>query len=133
MKMKCPECSKAMKRGESRTERVEYDGEAVMVEGLSGWFCPSCGEAILDDESARRYGEAGDTLLAHSRERRQAEIRRIRKKLKLTQVEASQLVGIGKIAFSRYERGETQAPAPLVKLLRLVDQHPELLDEVGAL
>ena len=24
-------------------------------------------------------------------------------------------------------------PAPLVKLLRLVDQHPELLDEVGAL
>ena len=76
---------------------------------------------------------AGDTLLAHSRERRQAEIRRIRKKLKLTQVEASQLVGIGKIAFSRYERGETQAPAPLVKLLRLMDQHPELMSEVGAL
>jgi HTH-type transcriptional regulator/antitoxin MqsA len=133
MKMKCPECSKAMKREESRTERVEYDGEAVMVEGLSGWFCPACGEAVLDDESARRYGEAGDTLLAHARERRQVEIRRIRKKLKLTQIEASRLVGIGKIAFSRYERGETQAPAPLVKLLRLVDQHPELVSEVGAL
>lgn len=133
MKVKCPACSKAMKREESRTERVEYDGHAVLVEGLSGWFCPACGEAVLDDESASRYGEAGDTLLAQSRERRQVEIRRIRKKLKLTQIEASRLVGIGKIAFSRYERGETQAPAPLVKLLRLVDQHPELLAEVGAL
>lgn len=133
MKIKCPECSKAMRRDESRTERVEYDGEALMVEDLAGWFCPACGETILDDESAHRYGAAGDTLLAHSREWRQIEIRRIRKKLKLTQVEASQLVGIGKIAFSRYERGETQAPTPLVKLLRLVDHHPELLDEVGAL
>ena len=133
MKMKCPECSKSMKREESRTERVAHDGESMTVEGLAGWFGPACGEAILDDESARRYGEAGDVLLARSRERRQIEIRRIRKKLKLTQVEASRLVGIGKIAFSRYERGETQAPAPLVKLLRLVDQHPELMSEVGAL
>lgn len=133
MRMKCPECSKAMKRDESRTERVEYEGEVTFVEGLAGWFCPICGEAILDDESARRYGEAGDTLLARARERRQAEIRRIRKKLGLTQIEASRLVGVGKIAFSRYERGETQAPAPLVKLLRLVDHHPELMDEVGAL
>ncbi|MCX7174444.1 MAG: type II toxin-antitoxin system MqsA family antitoxin [Proteobacteria bacterium] len=60
-------------------------------------------------------------------------IRRIRKTLKLTQIEASRLVGIGKIAFSRYERGETQAPMPLVKLLRLVDQHPELMGEIGSL
>lgn len=133
MKMKCPECSKGMKREEARTERVEYDGDGMTVEGLAGWFCQACGEAVLDEESARRYGEAGDVLLARSRERRQVEIRRIRKKLKLTQVEASRLVGIGKIAFSRYERGETQAPAPLVKLLRLVDQHPELISEVGAL
>lgn len=133
MKTKCPECGKAMKREESRTERVEYDGEVTFIEGLAGWFCPACGEAILDDESARRYGEAGDTLLARSRERRQTEIRRIRKKLKLTQIEASQLVGVGKIAFSRYERGETQAPTPLVKLLRLVDHHPELMGEVAQL
>ena len=66
-----------------------------------------------------------------TRERRQVEIRSIRKKLKLTQIEAGSLVGIGKIAFSRYEREETQAPMPLVKLLRLVDQHPELMGEVG--
>lgn len=67
--MDCPECSKVMKRDASRTERVEYDGETVLVDGLSGWFCPSCGEAILDDDSARRYGEVGDTLLVRWRKR----------------------------------------------------------------
>jgi HTH-type transcriptional regulator/antitoxin MqsA len=74
LKMECPECIKAMKRDESRTERVEYDGETVMVDGLAGWFCPACGEGILDDDSARRYGEAGDAFLARSRERRQTEL-----------------------------------------------------------
>ena len=72
--MDCPECGNAMKRDESRTERVEYDGTDMMVAGLAGWFCPTCGEAILDDDSARRYGEVGDTLLVRWRKRRQAEI-----------------------------------------------------------
>jgi HTH-type transcriptional regulator / antitoxin MqsA len=76
------------------------------------------------------YTAAGDTLIAKSHERQQAEIRRIRKKLGLTQVEAGQLVGVGKLAFSRYERGESPVPGPLVKLLRLVDRHPELVAEM---
>ncbi|MFZ4538100.1 type II toxin-antitoxin system MqsA family antitoxin [Propionivibrio sp.] len=126
----CPQCAAEMKREESRTEVVKHKGDSLTVTGLAGWFCTACEEAIFDDESALRYGAAGDTLIAKSRERQQAEIRRIRKKLGLTQIEAGQLVGVGKIAFSRYERGESQAPGPLVKLLRLVDQHPELIAEV---
>ncbi|MBU1903658.1 MAG: type II toxin-antitoxin system MqsA family antitoxin, partial [Proteobacteria bacterium] len=35
-----------------------------------------------------------------------------------------------KLAFSRYERGKTQPPAPLVKLLKLMERHPDLMDEV---
>lgn len=126
----CPQCGAAMLREKSRNEIVEYGGESLSVVGLSGWFCSACDEAVFDDESARRYGAAGDALIGKVRERRQAEIRRIRKKLGLTQVEAGELVGVGKVAFSRYERGETQAPEPLVKLLRLVDRHPELLVEM---
>ena len=126
----CPQCGAAMQREESRSEVVEYKGESMTVAGLSGWFCTVCDEAILDDESATRYGAAGDELIGKAQERRQAEIRRIRKKLGLTQVEAGELVGVGKVAFSRYERGETQAPEPLVKLLRLVERHPELVAEV---
>jgi HTH-type transcriptional regulator / antitoxin MqsA len=59
-----------------------------------------------------------------------ADIRRIRKNLKLTQAELSKVVGIGKVAFSRYERGETKPPTPLVKLLKLVERHPDLLAEI---
>jgi HTH-type transcriptional regulator/antitoxin MqsA len=130
MKRICPQCGAAMRRKESRTEVIEFGGESTRVTGLSGWFCTACDEAIFDDDSARRYGEAGDALIAQARQRRQAEIRRIRKKLGLTQIEAGKVVGVGKVAFSRYERGETQAPEPLVKLLRLVDRHPELLGEI---
>lgn len=130
MKRICPQCGAAMRRKESRTEVIELGGESTRVTGLSGWFCTACDEAIFDDDSARRYGEAGDALIAQARQRRQAEIRRIRKKLGLTQIEAGKVVGVGKVAFSRYERGETQAPEPLVKLLRLVDRHPELLGEI---
>ncbi len=130
MRRICPQCGAATRRKESRTEVIEFEGESTRVTGLSGWFCTSCDEAIFDDDSARRYGEAGDALIVQARQRRQAEIRRIRKKLGLTQIEAGKLVGIGKVAFSRYERGETQAPEPLVKLLRLVDRHPELLGEI---
>lgn len=128
----CPQCGAAMRRETSYAEVVEFEGESLRLDGLSGWFCTRCDEAIFDDDSARRYGEAGDTLIARARVRRQSEIRRIRKKLGLTQVEAGELVGVGKVAFSRYERGETQAPEPLVRLLRLVDRHPELLSEIRA-
>lgn len=130
MKRICPQCGGAMRRKVSHTETIEYQGESVRVTGLSGWFCAACDEAVFDDDSAQRYGAAGDGLVAGVRLRRQAEIRSIRKKLGLTQIEAGKLVGVGKLAFSRYERGETQAPEPLVKLLRLVDRHPELLGEI---
>ena len=33
-------------------------------------------------------------------------------------------------AFSRYENGKTEPPLALVKLLKLLDRHPELLNEV---
>lgn len=35
-------------------------------------------------------------------------------------------------AFSRYETGKTQPPLALIKLLRLLDRHPDLLEEIRA-
>ena len=35
-------------------------------------------------------------------------------------------------AFSRYENGKTKPPLALVKLLKVLDHHPELLNEVRA-
>ena len=56
----------------------------------------------------------------------------MRKKLALDQREAAELFGGGVNAFSRYENGKTKPPLALVKLLRVLDHPPELLDEIRA-
>jgi putative zinc finger/helix-turn-helix YgiT family protein len=56
--------------------------------------------------------------------------RRIRRKLKLTQAQLASSFGVGKVVFSRYERGETRPTTPLLKLLKLIDRHPDLLEEI---
>jgi len=56
----------------------------------------------------------------------------VRKKLELDQREAAEIFGGGVNAFSRYENGKTKPPLALVKLLKLLDRHPDLLEEVRA-
>ncbi len=59
-------------------------------------------------------------------------IAKVRKKLMLDQREAAEIFGGGVNAFSRYEAGKTNPPLALVKLLRILDRHPDLLAEVRA-
>lgn len=53
-------------------------------------------------------------------------------KTTIMQREAAELFGGGVNAFSRYENGKTKPPLALVKLFKLLDRHPKLLDEVRA-
>lgn len=54
----------------------------------------------------------------------------VRKKLAVDQREAAEIFGGGVNAFSRYENGKTRPPLALVKLLRVLERHPDLLAEV---
>jgi HTH-type transcriptional regulator/antitoxin MqsA len=54
----------------------------------------------------------------------------VRKKLHLDQKEAAAIFGGGVNAFSRYETGKSTPPVALVKLLRIMDTHPDLLSMV---
>jgi HTH-type transcriptional regulator / antitoxin MqsA len=56
----------------------------------------------------------------------------VRKKLALDQREAAEIFGGGVNAFSRYENGKTKPPLALVKLLKVLNKHPDLLAEVKA-
>jgi HTH-type transcriptional regulator / antitoxin MqsA len=56
----------------------------------------------------------------------------VRKKLLLDQREAAEIFGGCVNAFSRYESGKTKPPLALVKLLKILDRHPDLLNEVRA-
>jgi len=132
MARRCINCEdrKGLTRFDGEPFTVEHAGRKVRVEGLSGWRCAACGEVEFDAESARRYAAAGDALVLRERQRQSKEIRRIRRKLGLSQVAAARLTGGGHNAFSRYERGEV-APLPaVITLLRLLDKHPELLKDI---
>lgn len=130
--MKCPACGNAEMITKVKEETLSYGGQSLTLHSMRGDFCSSCGEGVWDDESYRRFTEAQTAIVRAVKGDVSADIRRIRKSLKLTQFELSEVVGIGKVAFSRYERGETKPPAPLVKLLKLFERHPDLLDEVSA-
>jgi HTH-type transcriptional regulator/antitoxin MqsA len=54
----------------------------------------------------------------------------VRKKLALDQREAAEIFGGGVNAVSRYKNGKTRPPLALVRLLKVLDRHPDLLDEV---
>ena len=59
-------------------------------------------------------------------------ITNVRKLLALDQREAAEIFGGGINAFSRYENGKTKPPLALVKLLKVLERHPDLLNEVRA-
>jgi HTH-type transcriptional regulator / antitoxin MqsA len=118
-------------RPQERAARLrQAHGLTQAVSDVHGWFCDQCGEvAFADSDSAARYAAAMDDLVLERRRQRGKEVRRIRTRLKLTQKAAAEVFGGGVNAFSRYERGEVDPPRAVVKFLRVLDRHPELLDE----
>ena len=130
--MKCPCCGAAELVPDTRDMPYTYKGESTTVPSVTGDFCPACGEVVLTREQGDRYSEFIGSF------QRQvnaafvdpAYIAKVRRKLELDQREAAELFGGGVNAFSRYENGKTKPPLALVKLFRLLDSHPELLDEV---
>ncbi len=132
MARKCVNCEtrKGMTRFKGETFTIEHRGMTAVVEGLSGWRCGGCGEVEFDADSARRYAAAGDKLVLRDRAQQSREIRRIRRKLGLSQVAAARLTGGGHNAFSRYERGAASPLPAVINLFRLLDKHPELLKDL---
>ena len=130
--MKCPACGAAKLVRDTRDLSHTYKGETTTIPDVTGQFCPVCDEAVLDaDESARVSAAMLDlNKQVNASIVDPAFIASVRKKLALDQREAAEIFGGGVNAFSRYENGKTKPPLALVKLLRVLDRHPELLGEV---
>lgn len=130
--MKCPVCSAAELVDDTRDIPYTYKGETTVIAAVTGDFCPACAESVLDAAESNRVMRE---MRAFSKQVNAAIvdpgfITDVRKKLDLDQREAAEIFGGGINAFSRYENGKTQPPLALVKLLKLLDRHPELLSEV---
>jgi HTH-type transcriptional regulator/antitoxin MqsA len=97
------------------------------VQAVSGWHCPQCGECEPDTGEGQRFSAEIDRQMAEAEGK---SIRSTRKKLGLRQSDAGYLFGGGVSAFSEYERGKTRPHKSVLLLLRLLDSHPELLEEL---
>jgi len=134
MNMKCPSCGASNLVHDTRDLPYTYKGETTILPQVTGDFCPACDESILDAEESRRTM----SLMLEFNKQVNASIvdpefiASVRKKLDLDQKEAAEIFGGGVNAFSRYENGKTKPPLALVKLLKVLDRHPDLLAEVRA-
>jgi HTH-type transcriptional regulator / antitoxin MqsA len=130
--MKCPICGGAELIHDTRDIPYTYKGEETVLPAIEGDFCPACGEIILDMANANKasslMGEFNKQVNAATVD--PEFILSVRKKLALDQKEAAEIFGGGVNAFSRYENGKTRPPLALVKLLKVLDRHPDLLSEV---
>jgi HTH-type transcriptional regulator/antitoxin MqsA len=132
--MKCPVCGSAELIHDTRDIPFTYKGETTVINSVTGDFCPACTESILDPAESNRVMREMKTF---SKQVNAAIvdpefITNVRKKLDLDQREAAEIFGGGVNAFSRYENGKTKPPLALVKLLKVLERHPDLLSEVRA-
>jgi HTH-type transcriptional regulator / antitoxin MqsA len=134
MNMKCPSCAAADLVHDTRDMPYAYKGETTLIPAVTGEFCPACDESILNADESRR---TMNFMLEFNKQVNASIVDpkfivSVRKKLLLDQREAAEIFGGGVNAFSRYESGKTKPPLALVKLLKILDRHPDLLDEVRA-
>ena len=132
--MKCPHCAAARVVPDTRDMPYTYKGESTTLPAVKGEFCPACDEAVLDAHESARVSAL---TLAFNKQVNAAIvdpslIASMRKKLPLDQREAAEIFGGGVNAFSRYENGKTRLPLAVVKLLKVLDRHPDLMSEVRA-
>ncbi len=130
--MKCPVCGEAELLHDIRDLPYTYKGETTLILAVTGDFCPACAESILDMVESdrvmremRAFSKQINAAIVDS-----AYIAKVRKKLDLDQRQTAEIFGGGVNAFSRYENGKTKPPLALVKLLRVLERHPDLPNEV---
>jgi len=127
--MTSPETGETLRR-DVRPFVVTYKGKMITVE-LSGYYPESGDEGVhvgndmaVTDLALRALKEQIDGIPSPST------IQRIRRKLQLSQREAGGLLKVGENAFDKYERGLVEPSGPTSQLLRLLDRHPEMVEEL---
>lgn len=122
----CPETGAPMHR-DTRPMTLTYKGETITFD-MPGWYCDTSEESIHSGQDMK----VSDRMLNRLKARAEGmlepeEIRRIRKRLRLTQVEAGMLIGGGSRAFQKYETGDLLPSRAISSALVLLDHDPAAL------
>lgn len=122
----CPVCNAAARIHDTRDLPYSYKGETSTIPAVTTDFCEACGESITDSaETTRVMSE----MQSFNRQANAAivepgDIAKVRRKLNLGLSEAVEIFGGDINAFARCETGEAIPPLALIKLIRLLNRHP---------
>lgn len=132
--MHCSYCGANALVRDTRHIPYVHRGKATLIENVTGHFCGQCNEVMPDDaDGCRVVREMFEFKKKVDLEHVDPHfIFAVRSKLKLGQREAGEVFGVGVNAFTNFEKGRTRPPVPLVKLLCILNRHPDLLPEVRA-
>lgn len=127
--MVSPETGEVLRR-DVRPFIVTYKGQSKTVD-LPGYYPTNGDEGVhvgddmdVTDIALRALKEEVEGIPAP------ATIKRACQKLNLSQREAGGLLKVGENAFDKYQGGLVEPSGPTSQLLRLLDRHPELIDEL---
>lgn len=127
----CPETGSPMYRG-VRPITLTYKGESMTFD-MPGWYCDQSEESIHTGEDMKFSDRMLNLLKARSEGLLEpVQIRRIRKKLHLTQEAAGMIIGGGPRAFQKYESGDLLPSRAISSALLLLDHDPEALSLLKA-
>ncbi|WP_207458406.1 type II toxin-antitoxin system MqsA family antitoxin [Azospirillum sp. SYSU D00513] len=125
------ECGSDMVR-DTRPMEFQYRGHSITLE-QPGWYCTACAESVMSVADALVTEPAFmDFKATVDGSLPATEVKRIRKKLKLTQQEAGRKLGGGPAAFNKYEKRREIPSKAMANLLRLLDRDPARLQELEA-
>ncbi|MDD3603515.1 MAG: type II toxin-antitoxin system MqsA family antitoxin [Sulfurovum sp.] len=126
----CPLCNGNLQYGE-RTESFNYKNKTFTVD-MYGEYCSECNESFYNIDDAKK-NERNIALAKRHIDGmlRPEDITRIRKKMGLSQIQASELFGGGVRSFHKYEKGIIAPPKSLDILLRLIDDGKATLEDLS--
>jgi putative zinc finger/helix-turn-helix YgiT family protein len=111
----------------ARVARLQYpvNGEEIAVRRAAHLRCPKDGEVVLRLDDARHLREAALDLYRRRHHLLSAdEIRSLRERLRLTQVQMAGLLHLGANTISRWEAGRNVQTAAMDVLLRMIKDLP---------
>lgn len=122
-----PETGKLLHRA-VRPQIVRFGAFSQSVD-VPGWYPEDDSDALFSGtdllESDRVYAALKAAYAAH--------VRRVRKKLKLTQEEAGHLIGGGRRAFQKYESGVMAPSEAAIGLIEILARNPQEIAVLRAL
>lgn len=122
-----PETGETLRRG-VQPMTVSYAIYSRVID-VPGWYPEGDGDAIHTGKDLSEWNE----VYRQMRTDYAKKVRSLRLRLNLTQEEAGRVLGGGKRAFQKYEKGKTPPSDAAVALLELMERHPEDLEFLKSL